>query len=652
MASGVSWRPAEHLHGAKWDHALVSVKWKWRVRAFSPTTRRDLRTLRDVNNPACKLFEKSTADWLEASGFWRESSARPKYCKLVQCWGAVRVHLPTVPETTRRNSILSNRTKKLFEQRRLLRARPGGVSKEWSHKLDRVVSRSRRKDTRDFQAKLVKQAFMAEKRNDKAEASRLVRVLTQKPRRPHWQRQPTIAPDGSPIITDSDLVKVWTKFRSDQFRKREISTDSDSELSLQAATEDSIRPTPAEEGTDETIGAAEESATSSATGPVRAGTGVRTGANDTRPDDEAFPESDWVKTIDRIKLNKATGWDSIPGEVFKFSKAWRDAAEQIARDMWKEEALPEEMLLAVMRNLRKARSSAEKLGNYRPVSLLVSTYKIFSTMIYLRLLREVERYINKWQAGFRQRRGYVDNVVVLLEILRQCAEAGQRVYAFKADIEKAFDSIDHEALFDALRRAGASRKTIALIKDIYAKAKAVIRFGRACGDIFKIGRGVLEGDIISALLFILTLEVVFRQVGEDDCAPELGGVKIPQIGFADDVIMLTLSPLPVFQNRVNRVDNCLQTKGLNFSKQKGKCVLMHGGPAQSVPKPTAEDIDKLKLKKHACSYCGERRFVNLAGKLQHERTCDLGRDILHSGRFDVDCILDARGPPEMRYYQV
>ena len=242
---------------------------------------------------------------------------------------------------------------------------------------------------------------------------------------------------------------------------------------------------------------------------------------------------------------------------------------------------------------------------------------------------------------------------MLLEILRRCADAGQRVYVLKADIEKAFDSIDHEALFEALRRAGASRKTIALIKDIYAKAKAVIRFGRACGDIFNIGRGVLEGDIISALLFILALEVVFRQVGDDDSAPELGGIKISQIGFADDVIMLTMSSLPVFQDRVDRTDNCLRTKGLNFSTQKGKCVLtgMHGGPTQSVSKPTAEDIDKLKLK-FACSYCGERRFVNLAGKLQHERTCDLGRDILHPGRFDVDCILDVRGPPEMRYYQV
>ena len=44
--------------------------------------------------------------------------------------------------------------------------------------------------------------------------------------------------------------------------------------------------------------------------------------------------------------------------------------------------------------------------------------------------------------------------------------------------------------------------------------------------------------------------------------------------------------------------------------------------------------------------------MNLARKLQHERTYDLGCDILHPGRYDVDSILDVRGAPGSRFYQV
>ena len=105
------------------------------------------------------------------------------------------------------------------------------------------------------------------------------------------------------------------------------------------------------------------------------------------------------------------------------------------------------------------------------------------------------------------------------------------------------------------------------------------------------------------------------------------------------------------QLRCDTTNDRLKESGLHYSSGKGKCVLIYGGPPQVTPKPTAEDIEQLQLK-HACAYCGERRFVNKAGRLQHERTCDLGRDILHPGRFDVESILDVWGPPVNRFFKV
>jgi DNA-directed RNA polymerase subunit RPC12/RpoP len=115
--------------------------------------------------------------------------------------------------------------------------------------------------------------------------------------------------------------------------------------------------------------------------------------------------------------------------------------------------------------------------------------------------------------------------------------------------------------------------------------------------------------------------------------------------------MLSIGSLADVQQRADDVNNQLKESGLHFSTKKVKCVLIHGGPPQVIPKPTAGDIKDLKLR-FACSYCGERRFTNMIGKLQHERTCDLGRNILHPGRFEVDFILDVRGPPSNRFFKV
>lgn len=67
---------------------------------------------------------------------------------------------------------------------------------------------------------------------------------------------------------------------------------------------------------------------------------------------ENFPEQDWAQTLDRIKFGKAAGWDGIPGDVFKVSDMWKAAARHVAQELWDSESMPEEMVLAVMRNLR------------------------------------------------------------------------------------------------------------------------------------------------------------------------------------------------------------------------------------------------------------------------------------------------------------
>ena len=192
---------------------------------------------------------------------------------------------------------------------------------------------------------------------------------------------------------------------------------------------------------------------------------------------------------------------------------------------------------------------------------------------------------------------------------------------------------------------------MAVIIDIYRKAMAVVRVGETVSEPFRIGRRTFEGYIMSSLVFLTGLQSAFEGDGPDPKAPTLAGIEVPQLGFADDVNSLTTGDTSDAQARLEVISRCLRRRGLRVSERKGKCALMHGGCQPAIRRPTPADIEALKLR-YACDYCGERRFVNLAGKRQHERTCDLGRDILHPGRFDVDKILDVRGPPGSRFYHV
>ena len=109
------------------------------------------------------------------------------------------------------------------------------------------------------------------------------------------------------------------------------------------------------------------------------------------------------------------------------------------------------------------------------------------------------------------------------------------------DYSAAFDSLSHIYLFHALKKAGASSKTLQLYKAIYTNARVVAKSGGALSEPLSIGRGCLEGDINSPILFCIGLESVFREADAlTNVLAMPGGVTLrgtayDKIAFADDV---------------------------------------------------------------------------------------------------------------------
>ena len=73
------------------------------------------------------------------------------------------------------------------------------------------------------------------------------------------------------------------------------------------------------------------------------------------------------------------------------------------------------------------------------------------------------------------------------------------------DFEKAFDSVEHPALFEVLRRQDVPTHYVDLVKNLYEKQAAFVQAGCASRK-FPVARGVKQGDPISALLLIAVME--------------------------------------------------------------------------------------------------------------------------------------------------
>ena len=79
-----------------------------------------------------------------------------------------------------------------------------------------------------------------------------------------------------------------------------------------------------------------------------------------------------------------------------------------------------------------------------------------------------------------------------------------------------------------------------LLRNLYACQEATVRIGHGTRDWFQIGKGVLQGCILSPCLFNLYAEYIMRNAGleEAQAGIKIAGRKINNCRYADDATLI------------------------------------------------------------------------------------------------------------------
>ena len=70
------------------------------------------------------------------------------------------------------------------------------------------------------------------------------------------------------------------------------------------------------------------------------------------------------------------------------------------------------------------------------------------------------------------------------------------------DIEQAFDSLDHNFLISTLEKYGIGKNFILWVKILLRDQESCVINGGTTTKYFSLERGVRQGDLISAFLFV------------------------------------------------------------------------------------------------------------------------------------------------------
>jgi hypothetical protein len=109
-------------------------------------------------------------------------------------------------------------------------------------------------------------------------------------------------------------------------------------------------------------------------------------------------------------------------------------------------------------------NSPFSLGDFRPISLLGSLYKIIAKVLTARLARVMDLIVASTQSAFLKGRNLVDGVVVINEVVDLAKRRGDSCIILKVDFEKAYDSVEWSFLEYMLRRFAFNDHWIAWIR--------------------------------------------------------------------------------------------------------------------------------------------------------------------------------------------
>ncbi|MES9346198.1 reverse transcriptase family protein [Cutibacterium acnes] len=182
-------------------------------------------------------------------------------------------------------------------------------------------------------------------------------------------------------------------------------------------------------------------------------------------------EVKWV--LESIIMNKASGGDGIPVELFQILKD--DAVKvlhSICQQIWKTQQWPQEWKRSVFISIPN-KGNAKECSNYRTIALISHASKVMLKILQARLQQYVNRELPDIQAGFIKGRGTRDQIANIHWIMEKAREFQKNIYFCFIDYAKAFGCVDHNKLWKILEEIGIPDHLTCLLSNLYAGQKAV-----------------------------------------------------------------------------------------------------------------------------------------------------------------------------------
>ena len=315
--------------------------------------------------------------------------------------------------------------------------------------------------------------------------------------------------------------------------------------------------------------------------------------------DQPFTLSEVKNAVKKLQNDKAVGFDSIPNEFLKHSgMGFQTLLTSLYNKILDSGQFPKGWNKGRISLIHK-RGSRDNLGNYRPLTVIISLSGLYSRVLNGRLAQVVETHklLGEVQNGFRQGRSCSDNSFILDTILWKSKAKNKKVFLAFFDVSKAYDSVNRSILWQRMSGFGFGGKYLQTLKSIYTGDSIQCEVNGSKTRPIYLKRGLRQGCSLSPLLFNLYISSLGSDLSISNEGVQIGSVVISALLFADDLVVIarTRAGLLKLMQLVKDHADILKLE-LNTDQNKSEVIAQEGvvGDSWDLINPDGEVVLSLK----------------------------------------------------------
>ena len=286
-----------------------------------------------------------------------------------------------------------------------------------------------------------------------------------------------------------------------------------------------------------------------------------------------------ISITSQLSNKTSFGDDEIPLTILKSCiNPIASILSDLINDSFLHGYFPDELKIAKVCPIYKS-GPTSIVSNYRPISILPSMSKIYEKAMQIRLNNYLKskNILVRNQYGFREQYSPYMALLDIVDKITKSIEDGKVALAIFIDLQKAFDSLDHNILLQKLSHYGIRGTALNWFTSYLCNRTQYVVYGAVKSSTQEIKWGVPQGSILGPMLFLIFINdivncssLLYFILFADDTNILCAGDTLSQaVKLAND----ELSKLATWFHANNLTLNVKKTNYILFGMAKHKALL-------------------------------------------------------------------------------